>query len=131
MSELYPVPAEWAAKGFINADGYADAYAKSLSDPDTFWRGEASRIDWIKPFTKVQKHQFSMNPTSASNGLRTANSTSLRNCLDRHLPGRSDDIALIWEGDDPSQQRRISFGELQAEVWPLCQCAEGTGRQEG
>ncbi len=130
MSELYPVPAEWAAKGFINAEGYADAYAKSLSDPDTFWRGEASRIDWIKPFTKVQNTSFD----ESDFGIKWFEDGELNvsaNCLDRHLPARSDDIALIWEGDDPSQQRRISYGELRAEVCRFANVLNGLGAKKG
>ena len=130
MSDIYPVPAEWAAKAFINEQGYADAYAQSISDPDAFWRGEASRIDWIKPFTKVKSASF--NETDF--GIKWFEDGELNvsaNCLDRHLPERKDDIALIWEGDDPSQQRRISYGELHEEVCRFANVLKGLGARKG
>jgi acetyl-CoA synthetase len=130
MSDIYPVPTEWAAKAFINAQGYADAYATSVNDPDAFWRGEASRIDWMKPFTKVKSTSFN----EADFGIKWFEDGELNvsaNCLDRHLPARNDDIALIWEGDDPSQQRRITYGELHAEVCRFANVLKGHGAKKG
>ncbi|MEY3878131.1 MAG: acetate--CoA ligase [Pseudomonadota bacterium] len=63
MSDVYPVPADWAKKAFVTATGYEDAYAQSIRDPDTFWREEAKRLDWMTPFTKAlyqsEKYEFS------------------------------------------------------------------------
>jgi acetyl-CoA synthetase len=130
MSAIYPVPAEWAAKAFINERGYIDAYAASISDPDNFWRGEASRIDWMKPFTKVKNTSFN----EADFGIKWFEDGELNvsaNCLDRHLAERADDIAIIWEGDDPSQQRRISYGALHAEVCRFANVLKEMGARKG
>ena len=115
MSNIYPVPSDWAEKAFMTSDGYEAAYRRSLADPENFWRNEAERIDWITPFTKVKSTSFN----EADFGIKWFEDGVLNvsaNCLDRHLPHRADDVAIIWEGDDPSQQRRITFGELHAEV---------------
>ena len=115
MSNIYPVPSDWAEKAFMTSDGYEAAYRRSLADPENFWRNEAERIDWMTPFTKVKNTSFN----EADFGIKWFEDGVLNisaNCLDRHLPHRADDVAIIWEGDDPSQQRRITFGELHAEV---------------
>jgi len=115
MSTIYPVPGEWAEKAFMTSDGYAAAYRRSIDEPDAFWREEAARIDWIRPFTTVKNTSFDQ----ADFGIRWFEDGMLNvsaNCLDRHLPQRANDVAIIWEGDDPSQQRRITYGELHAEV---------------
>ncbi len=130
MSKLYPVPAEWAAKALITADGYATRYAQSLADPDGFWRAEAQRIDWIRPFTKVQNTSFDeadFGITWFEDGVLNVSA----NCLDRHLPARAHDVAIIWEGDDPSQQRRITYADLQAEVCHMANVLKGLGAKKG
>ena len=58
MSDIYPVPADWAKKAFVTEAGYEEAYAESINDVDTFWQKEAKRIDWMKPFTKVKNTSF-------------------------------------------------------------------------
>jgi acetyl-CoA synthetase len=115
MSNIYSVPSDWAAKAFMTSDGYEAAYRRSIADPENFWRNEAERIDWMTPFTKVKNTSFD----EGDFGIKWFEDGVLNvsaNCLDRHLPHRADDVAIIWEGDDPSQQRRITFGELHAEV---------------
>ena len=92
MSDVYPVPADWAKKAFVTASGYEDAYAQSIRDPDTFWREEAKRLDWMTPFTKVKNTSFH----EADFGIKWFEDGALNvsaNCIDRHLPERKDDIA--------------------------------------
>ena len=104
MANIYPVPTKWAQTAYLDAAGYAAAYAQSLNDPDGFWRKEAARIDWIKPFTKVKDTSFNEQDFRIrwfEDGVLNVSA----NCLDRHLPDRADDIAIIWEGDDLAQQR--------------------------
>ena len=130
MSDVYPVPADWAKKAFVTASGYEDAYAQSIRDPDAFWREEAKRLDWMTPFTKVKNTSFH----EADFGIKWFEDGALNvsaNCIDRHLPERKDDIAIIWEGDDPSQQRRITFGELHAEVCLMANALKALGAQKG
>ncbi len=130
MANIYPIPESWAENAFVNEQGYWDSYALSLSDPEAFWRGEANRIDWIKPFTQVKNASFN----EADFGVKWFEDGELNvsaNCLDRHLPARKDDIAIIWEGDDPSQQRRITYGELHAEVCRFANVLKGLGAKKG
>ena len=89
MSEavIHPVPAEWANNALIDADGYALKYRASIETPDEFWRGEARRLDWIKPFTQVKDTSFDED----SFGIRWFEDGTLNlaaNCLDRHLATR-------------------------------------------
>ena len=108
MANLYPVSAEWAEKALITNDDYQAKYAESVGNPEGFWREEAQRIDWIKPFTKVKNTSFA----EADFGIKWFEDGQLNvsaNCLDRHLASRANQTAIIWEGDDPSEQRRISY----------------------
>ena len=101
--ELYPVPAEWAEKAIINAERYDEKYRESVNDPDGFWRREAQRIDWMKPFTTVKEtsfHEEDFNIRWFGDG--TLNLSA--NCLDRHLATRGSATAIIWEPDDPNER---------------------------
>ena len=114
--QVYPVPAEWAEKALIDAERYAEMYRESVEDPEAFWRREAQRIDWIRPFTKVKETSFH----EADFGIRWFADGSLNlsaNCLDRHLAERGDVTAIIWEPDDPAAEgRTISYRELHSMV---------------
>lgn len=130
MSDNYPVTAEWAAKAFITEEGYRRAYEASIDHPESFWREQAQRIDWIKPFTKVKNTSFDEHDFGIKwfeDGMLNVSA----NCLDRHLPQRADDIAIIWEGDDPAQQRRISYAELHHEVCRFANILKSLGAQKG
>jgi acetyl-CoA synthetase len=115
MSENYPVPAAWEAIAHAKHADYQALYAQSLADADTFWRMQAARIDWIKPFSIVQRTSFN----EADFGIKWFEDGVLNasvNCLDRHLPARAQDMALLWEGDTPGDVRRISYQALYEEV---------------
>ncbi|HEV2562896.1 MAG TPA: acetate--CoA ligase [Rhizomicrobium sp.] len=112
---LLPVPTEWKSKAFIDRAKYEEMYARSIKDPDGFWGVEAKRIDWMKPFTKVKN--VSWDPDNLS--IKWFEDGSLNvaaNCIDRHLAKRAEQTAIIWEGDDPSQSRHITYQELHDEV---------------
>jgi acetyl-CoA synthetase len=127
--KLFPVPAETAASALIDEAGYRRMYAESVGDGDTFWREQAERIDWIKPFTKVQNTSFDL-PVSIKwfedGALNVA-----ANCLDRHLETRGDKIAIIWEGDDPKDSRTVTYRELHAEVCKLGNVLKAEGVKKG
>jgi len=129
--EVYPVPREWAEKALINADSYAEMYRESVEDPDSFWRREAQRIDWIKPFTKVKETSFH----EADFGIKWFADGTLNlsaNCLDRHLAERGDVTAIIWEPDDPSAQgRTISYRELHLMVCRFANALKAQGVARG
>jgi acetyl-CoA synthetase len=129
--EVYPVPREWAERALVSADRYAEMYRESVEDPDSFWRREARRIDWIKPFTKVKETSFH----EADFGIKWFADGTLNlsaNCLDRHLAERGDVTAIIWEPDDPSAQGRvISYRELHQMVCRFANALKAQGVERG
>jgi acetyl-CoA synthetase len=116
MSEkIYEVPAEWKKRAFIDDAKYRDMYERSIKDPDVFWAEQARRIHWMKPFSKVKNTSFGPGNVSIKwfeNGVTNV----AYNCIDRHLAKRGDQIAIIWEGDDPKNQKYITYRELHDEV---------------
>jgi acetyl-CoA synthetase len=127
---LLPVPSEWKSRAFIDAAKYQEMYARAGKDPDGFWREQAARIDWIKPFTKVKN--VSWDPDNLfikwfEDG--TLNVTS--NCIDRHLPKHADRVAIIWEGDDPASSKRITYQELHDEVCRFANVLRRHGVKKG
>ncbi|MEA1071041.1 acetate--CoA ligase [Sphingomonas sp. LY160] len=111
---LYPVPKEWAESALIDAKRNGEMYAQSIADPDAFWRTEAQRIDWIRPFATVSESSFA----EADFGISWFADGTLNlsaNCLDRHVAERGDAPAILWEADDPAEPgRSISYSELLA-----------------
>ncbi|WP_408590153.1 acetate--CoA ligase [Novosphingobium sp.] len=128
---VYPVPAEWAANALIDEARYNEMYQRSISDPDGFWRDEAQRIDWIKPFTTVKETSFH----EADFGIRWYADGTLNlsaNCLDRHLATRGDDIAILWEPDSPDEpERRITYRALHEEVCRFANLLKAQGVKRG
>ena len=129
--EIYPVPAEWAARARYDADGYEMLYGRSLADPGTFWLEQARRLDWIKrpeiagdwSFDKADFHISWF----ADGKLNVA-----ANCLDRHLAKRGEQIALIWEPDAPGEEaKRFTYRELHAEVCRFANVLKAQGAQKG
>ena len=116
MSEkIYDVPTETAKRAWIDEAKYKDMYARSLSDPNRFWGEQAKRLDWMKQPTKFENFSFAPGTISIKyyeDGVLNA----AFNCIDRHLPKRANQTAIIWEGDDPSQSRHITYKELHDEV---------------
>ncbi len=98
--EIFAVPEAWKAHAHIDGARYEEMYARSLRDPDGFWRDEAKRIDWIKPFTKVKDVSFDADDLHIS-WFADGTLNVCANCVDRHLPGRAEQTAILWEGDDP------------------------------
>ncbi|GAB1717263.1 MAG: acetyl-coenzyme A synthetase [Nitrobacter sp.] len=113
--KIYDVSADWAKRAWIDDAKYREMYERSIKDTDGFWSDAAKRVDWIKPFTKVENASFELGKVSIKwfeDGVLNA----AYNCIDRHLEKRGDQTAIIWEGDDPSQSRHITYRELHDEV---------------
>jgi acetyl-CoA synthetase len=130
VSTIHPVPAEWAARAYVDAAGYAEKYRRSIEDPQAFWREESARLDWIKPWTKLSNSSFD----EADFGIEWFSDGTLNvsaNCLDRHLAEHGDTVAIIWEGDDPSQQRKLTYRELHEEVCRFANALKTLGAQRG
>ncbi len=130
MASIHPVTPEWAARAFINAERYADKYRAALETPEAFWREESARLDWIRPWTKLNKCSFN----EADFGIEWFSDGTLNvsaNCLDRHLETRGDDVAIIWEGDDAAQQRKLTYRELHGEVCRMANALKDLGAKRG
>ena len=130
MSTIHPVPAEWAKRAYVDAAGYAEKYRQSIEEPEAFWREETARLDWIKPWTRLGSSSFD----EADFGIEWFADGTLNvsaNCLDRHLAERGDTVAIIWEGDDPSQQRKITYRELHEDVCRFANVLKRLGAKRG
>jgi acetyl-CoA synthetase len=130
LSTVHPVPAEWAARAYVDAAGYAEKYRRSLDEPEAFWREETARLDWIKPWTELSQASFD----EADFGIRWFADGTLNvsaNCLDRHLSEHGETTAIIWEGDDPSQERKLTYRELHQEVCRFANALKALGARRG
>jgi acetyl-CoA synthetase len=116
MSEkIYDVPAKWATRAFADDSKYREMYARSIQDPNGFWAEQARRLDWMKPFSKVEDTSFAPGKISIKwfeDGVLNV----AWNCIDRHLAKRGDQTAIIWEGDNPSESKHITYRQLHDEV---------------
>ena len=128
---VYPVPGDWAETALIDEARYQAMYQRSVDDPEGFWREEAQRIDWIKPFTGVKQTSFN----EADFGISWFSDGTLNlsaNCLDRHLAERGDEIAILWEPDDPKNpERRITYRELHEAVCKFANLLKSRGVKKG
>jgi acetyl-CoA synthetase len=131
MSEkIYPVPTEWESRAFINDAKYKEMYARSVSDPEGFWAEHGKRIDWIKPFTKVKHTSFDPHNVSIKWFEDGTTNVSL-NCIDRHLATRGDQVAIIWEGDNPAESKSITYKQLHEEVSRFANVLKSKGVGKG
>ena len=135
-SAVYPVPPDFAANALVNAASYESMYAASVADPEVFWREHGKRLQWMKPYTKVKNVNWDISKTSNPADLHvkwfedgTLNVSA--NCIDRHLPHKANDVAIVFEGDDPSVSRNITYGELHAEVCRFANVLKHRGVRKG
>ncbi len=128
---LFPVPQDWAQNSRITADRYDALYAQALKEPEQFWLEQAKRLDWYRAPTKAGNASFDKE----NFGIKWFEDGQLNasvNCIDRHLPARADDIAIIWEPDVPTEApRHISYGELHAEVCRFANVLKAQGVRKG
>ncbi|MDY0959597.1 acetate--CoA ligase [Sphingomonas sp. CFBP8993] len=128
-AHVHPVP-EWADSASMDAQGYARAYEAAKADPDGFWREEAQRLDWITPFTTVKDTSFD-EADFRINWFADGQLNVAANCIDRHLETRGDQVAILWEGDAPGTDRRITYRELHEQVCRLANAMKGLGVAKG
>ena len=126
---LFPVPPSVARNAWVDEAGYFRMYEASLADPEKFWREQAKRLHWMKPFTKVKDTSFSgdVHIRWFEDGVLNAS----QNCIDRHLATRADQTAILWEGDSPSEQRHVSYAELHENVCRLANVLKKHGVKKG
>jgi acetyl-CoA synthetase len=131
MSEkIYDVPAQWQSRAYVNDAKYKEMYAASLKDPDKFWAEQATRITWSKPFTKVKNTSFAPGNISIK-WFEDGKLNACFNCVDRHLEKRGDQTAIIWEGDDPKNDAKITYRQLHAEVSRFANVLKKQGVKKG
>ena len=126
---VFPVPDQVAAKAFVDNDKYIEMYKASVDDPENFWKEQGKRIDWIKPYSKIKDVDFTKNVKIRWYYDGTLNASY--NCLDRHLKTRSNQTAIIWEGDDPSVSKTLTYAELYKEVCQLSNAMKDQGIKKG
>ena len=113
--KIYDVSPEWKQRAFIDDAKYKEMYERSIKDPNGFWGEQAKRIDWIRPFTKVKNTSFGPGDVSIK-WFEDGTLNAAYNCIDRHLKTRANQTAIIWEGDDPKDDKKITYQELHDEV---------------
>ncbi|EML1937229.1 MULTISPECIES: acetate--CoA ligase [Providencia] len=126
----HPVPAEIAENALINEQQYNNEYQLSIQDPEKFWGEKGKVVDWIKPYTRVKNTSFDPGHIS----IRWFEDGTLNlsaNCLDRHLADKGDQTAIIWEGDDPSQSKNITYRELHHDVSQFANVLKQQGIRKG
>jgi len=116
MSEkLYPVSQDWAKRAHVDKARYEEMYQASIDDPESFWGEHGKRIDWFTPYTKVKNTLYGKDEVSIR-WFEDGTTNAAHNCIDRHLETRGDQVAIIWEGDDPSESQKITYRELHDHV---------------
>jgi acetyl-CoA synthetase len=131
MSEqIYDVPPQWRQRAFIDEAKYEAMYERSVKDPNGFWAEQAKRIDWLEPFTKVKNTSFDPHHVSIK-WFEDGVTNVAHNCIDRHLEKRGDQVAIIWEGDDPKDDRKITYRELHAQVCRFANVLKARGVKKG
>jgi acetyl-CoA synthetase len=132
MSEvkIHPVSKAWAERAYIDQAKYRSMYQRSVEDPDGFWAEEAKRIDWLKPFTKVKNSTYAY-PNVSIKWFEDGSLNISANCIDRHLKDRADQVAILWEGDDPAEDKKITYRELHAQVCRLANVMKTHGVKKG
>ena len=129
MSKTYPVPQDAANRALIDNDRYLQMYQASIETPDVFWTEQAREfLTWQTPFTQVSSADLKKGEV---NWFTDGTLNASVNCIDRHLPGRSDQVAIIWEGDDPKDDASITYQELHEQVCRLANVLKDRGVQKG
>ena len=127
--KIYPVTDEWRDQAHLNQEQYQALYRESIDSPDTFWpRMAESFLSWSKPWTTLSDSNLAQGQAAWFVG---AELNASYNCIDRHLPERSDQTAIIWEGDDPNQDAHISYAELHTKVCQLANLLRARGVSKG
>ena len=127
---IYGVPEGWAKRAYVDAAKRREMYAFSTSAPDKFWEYHGRRIDWIRPYTKVKNTGFDPGKVSIK-WFEDGTTNVSMNCVDRHLAVRADQIAIIWEGDDPNDSKLITYEELYERVCRLANVLKSYGVAKG
>jgi acetyl-CoA synthetase len=131
MSEkIYDVPAEWKSRAYVDDAKYQAMYTRSLHDPNGFWAEEAKRLHWYRAPTKIKNTSFAPDNVSIK-WFEDGVTNVAYNCVDRHLAKRADQVAIIWEGDDPKEDKKITYRELHDEVCRMANILRNRNVEKG
>ncbi len=130
MSDIYPVSDEVQGRALVNKDQYEAMYRDSVENNEAFWAKQAERIDWIKPFTQVKDVSFAKDDLHIK-WYADGTLNVCYNCVDRHLETKGDDVAIIWEGDDPSRDEKITYRQLHERVCKFANALKALGANKG
>ncbi len=128
--QMYAPADEIAKKAHIDAQKYEEMFAASVRDPEAFWREQGKRIDWIKPYTKVKNTSFDYHNVSIK-WFEDGELNVSANCIDRHLETRGDQVAIIWEADDPVDEELITYRALHGHVCRMANVMKAMGVKKG
>ena len=128
--KIYDVPADWQKRAYADDAKYQQMYAQSIEDPNGFWAEHAMRLDWIKPFTKVKNTSYDPHNVSIK-WFEDGSLNACYNCVDRHLAKRGNQVAILWEGDDPKDDKKITYKQLHAEVCRFANVLKSRGVKKG
>ena len=130
VAKVHDVPASWKRRAWLDDSRYQTMYRRSVEDPDGFWGDIGHRLNWIKPYTKVKNTSF--DPRNASiKWFEDGTLNVSANCIDRHLATRGDQVAIIWEGDDPAHDEQITYRQLHERVCQFANVLKAHGVKKG
>ena len=127
---LIKIKSDWQKKALVNKKQYEKKYSHSLKHNEDFWKKEGKRINWIKPYSKVKDVKYSKTDVNIKwyyDGTLNASA----NCIDRHLKKNKDKTAIIWVGDDPKVQKKITYKQLHQEVSKTANALKDLGIKKG
>jgi acetyl-CoA synthetase len=129
-TNIYPVPEATKERTLITEEQYNELYSRSINDNEGFWADEAKRVDWIRPFTKVKDVSYAKDDLHIR-WFEDGTLNACYNCVDRHLETKGDDVAIIWEGDDPGRDLKITYSDLHARVCKFANTLKALGAKKG
>ena len=127
---LFPVNDAVAESAWVDNDKYLAMYQQSVDDPETFWAEQGKRINWIKPYSKIKDVSYGPGDVHIK-WYQDGTLNASANCLDRHLSTRGDQTAIIWEGDEPDDDKTLTYRELYEEVCKFSNAMKSLGIKKG
>ena len=130
MKNIYKIKESWLSEAKVNKEEYEKMYEESISENESFWSNQGKRIDWFKPYTKIKDVLYSKDDVKI-NWYYDGTTNVSYNCVDRHAKNTPDKTAIIWEGDDPTKIKKISYKELQTKVCKIANVLKKIGVKRG
>ena len=130
MNDLYKIKESWASRAKVDKVKYEELYKKSISNNEDFWREEGKRVDWFESYTKIKNVTYSKEEVNIK-WYYDGKINASYNCIDRHVKKNPDKIAIIWEGDEPNNIKKISYKELHYNVCKTSNALKKIGIKKG